>query len=692
MTGHVQLFDDALVEFASGQLDAIASGGQLQLNGPNTFVADAGATGSNSALTGLDSVVGELDLDNGAVVAVNGDLVDDGSIFVDFNGNEGGSHLTVAGALTNSGRLQVGNGALSADDSLRATGLANSGNLTLFGSTTAQANLDIDGNATNAANLTVGAGAELEVSAGHAYAQSAGTTRVDGTLDASTVTVTGGTLEGSGTITGNLDNAATVQAGDSIIAPAALTVSGNYVQHAGAVFTEVVTGTGVGQHGVLQVGGSVDLQGGTLQIGVPGGFSLAAGQSFTVMTFAPGSLTGTFSTIADGIFSGSVNSVNIAGGLTLDVVYDNAGGRIDLDVVNSPVADSWLGGAGQWSNSADWSSGVPTAQSLVDIGATGSVALDQDATVSQLTVETGGSLELGQDRTLAVTGSVLADGQLRIDNRATLEIGGGEAGTVAFNGSGGTLRLDAPANFTGQIDSFGQGDLLALANTDVTSVAFAAGTLTATLHNGTTVQLTLTDNLGSGGFVVTHNGSESDITEVAAPVLNAPAAQAMLVGVASQINALSVADANVGAGVLTVTLSAASGVFAAKALGGGTVSGSGTGHITLTGTLADINNELVGVTYAATAEGTDSIDVAVADALGASVSKTIAVVNGPMPSTQLVLNAPDIGVIVPGQQNGIPGLSVSDPFAAATGQQVTVTFSAGTLPQTFLTSGGPGAP
>ena len=120
VTGHVQLFDDALVEFASGQLDAIASGGQLQLNGPNTFVADAGATGSNSALTGLDSVVGELDLDSGAVVAVNGDLVDDGGIFIDTNGNEGASHLTVAGTLTNSGRLQVGNGGLSADDSVTA--------------------------------------------------------------------------------------------------------------------------------------------------------------------------------------------------------------------------------------------------------------------------------------------------------------------------------------------------------------------------------------------------------------------------------------------------------------------------------------------------------------------------------------------------------------------------------------------
>ena len=94
---------------------------------PNTFVADAGATGSNSALTGLDNVTGEFDLENGATVAVGGDLVDSGGIFIDNNGTEGGSQLTIAGTLTNSGTLQIGNGALSGDDGVTAAAVDNTG-------------------------------------------------------------------------------------------------------------------------------------------------------------------------------------------------------------------------------------------------------------------------------------------------------------------------------------------------------------------------------------------------------------------------------------------------------------------------------------------------------------------------------------------------------------------------------------
>ena len=107
-----------------------------------------------------------------------------------------------------------------------------------------------------------------------------------------------------------------------------LTVNGSYSLSGGGTLAEVLTGTSSGQAAQIRVtGGAVNLQGGTLQI-EPSGFGLAAGQSFTILTFTPGSLTGTFSTIADGPFTGSVNRVNVAGGLSLNVVYDNAAGDI----------------------------------------------------------------------------------------------------------------------------------------------------------------------------------------------------------------------------------------------------------------------------------------------------------------------------------------------------------------------------
>ena len=44
------------------------------LNGASAHVADAGTTGSNSALTGLTSVSGYFFLENGATVATTGNL------------------------------------------------------------------------------------------------------------------------------------------------------------------------------------------------------------------------------------------------------------------------------------------------------------------------------------------------------------------------------------------------------------------------------------------------------------------------------------------------------------------------------------------------------------------------------------------------------------------------------------------
>jgi len=58
---------------------------------------------------------------------------------------------------------------------------------------------------------------------------------------------------------------------------------------------------------------------------------------------------------------------------------------------------------------------------------------------------------------------------------------------------------------------------------------------------------------------------------------------------ASPITGISIADLDVGAGALVVTLSVPSGTLAASAAGGVAVVGSGTGALTLAGTLTDLN-------------------------------------------------------------------------------------------------------
>ena len=60
------------------------------------------------------------------------------------------------------------------------------------------------------------------------------------------------------------------------------------------------------------------------------------------MTFQPGELTGTFATILGG---GDGTSVDLGNGLTLEAIYDNAGGDISLEVVKTvPVPAPPIGG------------------------------------------------------------------------------------------------------------------------------------------------------------------------------------------------------------------------------------------------------------------------------------------------------------------------------------------------------------
>ena len=102
--GNVDLIGDATIEFASGQITSIADDGSLTLTGNDAFIADAGALTSNSALTGLSTVAGNLYLNSGATLTTAGSLtLNEGSLEVDSSGGEafgiiGGSSLTINGA------------------------------------------------------------------------------------------------------------------------------------------------------------------------------------------------------------------------------------------------------------------------------------------------------------------------------------------------------------------------------------------------------------------------------------------------------------------------------------------------------------------------------------------------------------------------------------------------------------------
>ena len=159
-TGQVVLENDALLEFKSGEITTV--NGWLQLDGANAHVADAGATGSNSALTGLSSVTDFFLLQNGAAVTTTGNLSMTGSATVELDGpyagGSGGTSLTIGKNLTNSSTngygLYIGNAGITVADTVTvngAGGLSNTGYINIVGSATAQATL-------NVANATAGFG------------------------------------------------------------------------------------------------------------------------------------------------------------------------------------------------------------------------------------------------------------------------------------------------------------------------------------------------------------------------------------------------------------------------------------------------------------------------------------------------------------------------------------------------------
>src|SRR4051794_20767019 len=70
-------------------------------------------------------------------------------------------------------------------------------------------------------------------------------------------------------------------------------------------------------------------------------------------------------------------------------------------------AATWNGGTGNWSLAANWTGGIPDVAgetALIDGGKAGAsvVTLDISPTISQLTVDSGDSLIIGDNKTLTL--------------------------------------------------------------------------------------------------------------------------------------------------------------------------------------------------------------------------------------------------------------------------------------------------
>ena len=149
--------------------------------------------------------------------------------------------------------------------------------------------------------------------------ETAGTTTIDGTLDVANLEIIGGTLEGIGTINGNVQNGATVEPGD---APGTLTINGNYTQDSVGILN-IDLGGYPSPFRQLAISGTASLDG-TLNVNLVSGYSPVFGNNFTILTFT--SHTGTFAT---------VNGLSNAGGPLFKLYYNT--GNVMLDAATSTI-------------------------------------------------------------------------------------------------------------------------------------------------------------------------------------------------------------------------------------------------------------------------------------------------------------------------------------------------------------------
>ena len=102
---------------------------------------------SNAGTIAQLNVAGSLDFNDGALT-VTGGLANTGTIFLDQYYQQGGSDLTVGGAIVNSNTIQIGsnNYSLTANDEIKAASVDNTGGtINIYGSATNTAELDITG-------------------------------------------------------------------------------------------------------------------------------------------------------------------------------------------------------------------------------------------------------------------------------------------------------------------------------------------------------------------------------------------------------------------------------------------------------------------------------------------------------------------------------------------------------------------
>jgi hypothetical protein len=216
-------------------------------------------------------------------------------------------------------------------------------------------------------------------------------------------------------------------------------------------FATYLGGSGVDDNRGVAVDaqGSIYIAGTTTSVDFPGATLLQLPKS--AAGNQPAAASG--SSVSGAEVAGGAFSAKIAG-ITLTGSGSGSVGS-NMTSASSPLPDpptactgtstNWLGGTGNWSNAAMWSTGaVPNSAGTnvcIDAGngANSAVTLDISVTVGTLTIDSGDSLTVSNNTSLVVGGNISNAGQIQVSattNNTFLTI----SGNVSLSG-GGTLTL-----------------------------------------------------------------------------------------------------------------------------------------------------------------------------------------------------------------------------------------------------------
>jgi len=349
----------------------------------------------------------------------------------------------------------------------------------------------------NAGDITIN-GSTLTIN--NTYNQNAGSITLNaGVVTRTNLVMLGGTLQGGGTINGNVDNQSGVISPGGIGITGIITINGDYTQGvSGVIEIEIfdnVSAAGTG-YDLLAITGQADLLG-TLTLFPTGGYTVTNNDTIVPVTY--GSKTAnTFGTInaigAETVTPTYTGNISTAGDLTL---------LLTIGAVAFVFDDG--GVASNWDDPLNWAGNVlPGIGDDIDLGIF-SVSLTTSENIGQLTIGLGGQLTLSGGAALTIGSSSTLDGQLNLSGGSltitgiTLTLNGGMNWDVAstITGGGTGTLLNAPGsviNITNNVSHIFTG--LTVTNQGTTNYDPGVAGGTQLLLNGSTTF----NNIGTFDF------------------------------------------------------------------------------------------------------------------------------------------------------------------------------------------------